>query len=170
MELVASIGRLVLASRESRRLTPAPPETDGAGAATRPVRILVVEDDLDSREGLKNVLEIWGHSVDVAESGAAGVEKALRDRPGVVLIDIGLPEIDGYEVALRIRRTLGTREIFLVALTGYADAQARQRAIDSGFDAHVSKPVDFGKLSNLLAVRVASAAGDGAETPAGSPD
>ena len=170
VELVASIGRLVLASRESRRLTPAPPETDGAGAATRPVRILVVEDDLDSREGLKNVLEIWGHSVDVAESGAAGVEKALRDRPGVVLIDIGLPEIDGYEVALRIRRTLGTREIFLVALTGYADAQARQRAIDSGFDAHVSKPVDFGKLSNLLAVRVASAAGDGAETPAGSPD
>ncbi|MEO8432572.1 MAG: response regulator [Acidobacteriota bacterium] len=171
-ELVAAIERLLSASKETNRLTPPSPEAVKPAAGAEPVRILVVEDDLDSREGLKSVLEIWGHSVDVAEDGAAGIEKAVRDRPGIVLIDIGLPEIDGYEVAARIRQALAGAEIFLIALTGYADAQARHRAIESGFDAHVTKPVDFGKLSTLLSVRVAALSGarEGAPADFPSPD
>ncbi|MDQ2870970.1 MAG: response regulator [Acidobacteriota bacterium] len=120
------------------------------------MRVLVVEDDLDSREGLKNLLEIWGHAVDVAGTGEAGIEQAILHRPRVALIDIGLPELDGYQVAQRIREALGSTDIFLVAITGYADARERAHALENGFDAHVAKPIDFSKLSSILEARAAS--------------
>ncbi len=131
--------------------------------------VLLVEDE----ERIADVLaeQLGDEGLDVRR--AHSLRQALRmlDElvPDVAVIDIGLPEIDGYEVAARIRRALGPAEIFLVALTGYADGEARQRAIESGFDAHVSKPVDFGKLSSLLAVRVA-AAGSATPQPAIPPD
>ena len=115
-------------------------------------RILVVEDDRDSREGLRSLLEVWGHAVEVAGSGVEGIEMALQQRPEIALIDIGLPGLDGYEVAGRIREALGRAEIFLVALTGYAGEEDRERALASGFDAHLSKPVNASKLSSLLSV------------------
>ncbi|MDQ2970026.1 MAG: response regulator [Acidobacteriota bacterium] len=159
-ELVAAVAR-VASPIDSRASLSAPMEVAAHGSAApngngneQLVRILVVEDDPDSRDGLKNLLEIWGHAVDVARTGREGIEQAIRHRPGVALIDIGLPELDGYQVAQRIREALGSEKIFLVAITGYADARARQQALESGFDAHVAKPIDFSKLSSLIAARV----------------
>ena len=152
-ELISSIVRL---ARPMNRL-PEPTPVNSAEAGKRTfIHVLVVEDDFDSREGLKNLLELWGHSVEVAEDGAQAIERALRVRPAVALIDIGLPEIDGYEVANRIRQAVGGDEIYLVALTGHAGKEDRERALASGFDAHVSKPIDFSRLSTLLAARAAT--------------
>ena len=151
-----STGNTRQARRRSRRRTssaierPQPRTVDSTPETFSPSRILVIEDDRDSREGLRNLLEIWGHDVDVAETGPKGIEKAISNRPGIALIDIGLPEVDGYEVARRIRETLGRHGIFLVALTGYADGAERARALECGFDAHVAKPITASALSSLL--------------------
>lgn len=128
------------AEADARRLQ------EGCGA-----RVLVIEDDNDSREGLRSLLEIWGYPVEVADTGERGIEMAIERRPEIALIDIGLPELDGYQVASRIREVLGHDGIFLVALTGYADGDERRRALASGFNAHVSKPIDFSILDSLLA-------------------
>jgi CheY-like chemotaxis protein len=140
-ELVAQVGAL----RAPRVIARA---AEIAGGAT-PCRILVIEDDTDSREGLRALLEMWGHEVEVAADGTQGIEKAISGRPGIALIDIGLPELDGYAVAHRIREALGSSAL-LVALTGYADSQERQRALRSGFDAHLAKPINYSALSSLL--------------------
>ena len=113
-------------------------------------RVLVIEDDVDVREGLRHLLEIWGHHVEVADTGARGVEKAIENPPQIALIDIGLPEIDGYEVARRIRRAHGRDVIFLVAVSGYTGAAERQRALESGFDAELPKPINIAVLQSLL--------------------
>ena len=148
-ELIAAIGSL--AGR-----VPAPPGGVSAsgGSGHRPfppARVLIVEDDRDSREGLREILQVWGHSVDVAQDGTEGIEKAMETQPGIALIDIGLPGLDGYEVAHRIREAFGERPILLVALTGYVDSEERRRASESGFDAHLPKPVSIEKLRPLLA-------------------
>jgi CheY-like chemotaxis protein len=117
------------------------------------VRVLVVEDDGDSREGLRSLLEVWGHEVHVAEDGPAGLEQALAQRPDVALIDVGLPGMDGYQVAARLAEGLGDHPIFLVALTGHAAPEDRRRAFESGFHAHLSKPINYAKLSSLLSER-----------------
>jgi len=154
-ELVGAVNRL--ASREGRE-TASPP----APAS----RVLVVEDDGDSREGLRHLLEIWGHEVEVAEDGNAGVEKAIERRPDIALIDVGLPGMDGYAVASRLREALGDDGIFLIALTGYAGLEDRRRAFDSGFHAHLAKPINYSRLSTLLSEgqgRRAAAAGHAAQ-------
>jgi CheY-like chemotaxis protein len=140
-ELVVQVGALRISGVAARAA-----EIGGRG----PCRILVIEDDTDSREGLRALLEMWGHEVEVAADGNQGVEKAISIRPGVALIDIGLPEVDGYTVAKRIRQALGENGIRLVALTGYADPQERHRAMRSGFDAHLAKPINYSALSSLL--------------------
>jgi signal transduction histidine kinase/ActR/RegA family two-component response regulator len=113
--------------------------------------ILIVEDNDDARETLRILLEMEGHRVETAGDGLAGLEKALALQPEVALIDVGLPKLDGYEVARRLRATAGIRQPFLVALTGYGLPEDRQRAFDAGFDAHVVKPVDRDTLSEVLA-------------------
>jgi len=113
-------------------------------------RVLVVEDDGDSREGLRHLLEVWGHDVIVAEDGSAGIEKAMERRPDIALIDVGLPGMDGYAVAGRLRELLGNDQIFLIALTGYAEPEDRLRALESGFHAHLTKPINYSLLSSLL--------------------
>ena len=135
------------AARDQARGLEAGPETD---SRMTPARVLVVEDDVDLREGLRQLLEIWGHDVDVAETGALGIEKALENPPQIALIDIGLPEIDGYEVARRIRTAHGKEVIFLVAVSGYSGDAEHQRALESGFDAQLPKPIDIGLLQSLL--------------------
>src|SRR6202035_1927047 len=82
-------------------------------------RVLLVEDDADSREALKTLLELNGYAVDVADNGLQGVERAINLRPDIAVVDIALPEMDGYEVARRIRAQLGSNTTFLIALTGY---------------------------------------------------
>jgi PAS domain S-box-containing protein len=113
-------------------------------------RILVIEDDSDNREMMRILLESSGHEVHDAADGASGVELASRLEPEVVLIDIGLPGLDGYEVARRIRATLrgGPR---LVALSGYGQPEDKQRAFAAGFDDHLVKPADPARLASILA-------------------
>jgi CheY-like chemotaxis protein len=112
-------------------------------------RVLVVEDNPDGRAILRTLLRMWGHLVEVAEDGAAGVRKALDWRPEVAVVDIGLPVLDGYEVARRVRAALG-RDVFLIALTGYGSPEDRARAFAAGFDAHLTKPARPEELHTLL--------------------
>jgi CheY-like chemotaxis protein/signal transduction histidine kinase len=121
-----------------------------ADAAAGNRRILLVEDDADTREALKTLLELSGHQVAVAADGGEAVAHAIANRPDVALVDIGLPEIDGNEVARRIRAQLGAGGIFLVALTGYGDEVDEALSRAAGFDAHFTKPVELARLDRLL--------------------
>jgi signal transduction histidine kinase/CheY-like chemotaxis protein len=123
------------------------PPADGRRQGGR--RVLVIEDNPDGRETLRMMLEMWGHHVEVAADGQQGVEQALALRPEVALVDIGLPLLDGYEVARQVRAALG-RNIFLVALTGYGQPHDHRRAFEAGFDAHLVKPAEPEELHELL--------------------
>ena len=127
----------------------------------KPRDILVVEDNADARETLRLLLELAGHRVETAVDGVAGLEKALALQPEVALIDVGLPRMDGYEVARRIRASRGMRRPFLVALTGYGSPEDRERALGAGFDTHIVKPVEHETLMAILATREADAPGAG---------
>ena len=124
------------------------PEISAVGT---PRRILIVEDDSDNRELMRLLLETYGHEVHDAADGVSGVALAVRCQPDIVLIDIGLPGMDGYEVARQIRSTLRDRAR-LIALSGYGQQEDRQRAFDAGFDEHLLKPVDPELLSAELAL------------------
>ena len=107
-----------------------------------PLKILLIEDNADAREMLETLLQLEGYDVGVAEDGRAGLDAILTQRPEVALIDIGLPGLDGYEVARRAREELPPQELYLLALTGYGQSRDQRRALEAGFDAHLSKPVD----------------------------
>ena len=138
-------------------LAPAPPAAATAGV--RPAgrlderMVMVVEDDDDTRAVLSFMLEAEGARVEAAATGLAAVEAAVRVRPHVVLCDIGLPDIDGLEVARRLRDNAGLSGTRLIALTGYGQAEDVRQAIEAGFDAHVTKPINFDQLMALLAGR-----------------
>lgn len=121
----------------------------------RALRILLVEDNADGRATLCALLRLLGHQVETAEDGVQGVEKALASRPDVALIDIGLPRLNGYQVAERLRAALGQR-IFLVACTAYNQPENRQRATAAGFDAYLVKPVAFEDLDHWLSIAAGS--------------
>jgi PAS domain S-box-containing protein len=114
-------------------------------------RILLVEDNIDVAESLLMLLEVLGHDVAVAHDGPSALEIAAGDPPDVMLIDIGLPEMDGYEVARRARRHPALSSILLVALTGYGRDDDREQALKAGFDHHLVKPVDPKILQTLVA-------------------
>ncbi|HVZ75646.1 MAG TPA: hybrid sensor histidine kinase/response regulator [Polyangia bacterium] len=139
--------RLPLARGEA--LEPEPPAIF-ARPGGDPRRLLVVEDSQDNRETLQDILQGLGHEVYVAIDGVDGVERALTLRPDLALVDIGLPLIDGFEVARRVRAAVGS-SIVLVALTGYGQPEDRARAAAAGFDAHLTKPLDFEALERVLA-------------------
>jgi len=128
----------------------AAPVGDAGSRAGKPRRVLVVEDHPDTRESLRSLLRGWGHEVEVAGDGAQGLAKALGWRPEVAVLDIGLPRLDGYEVARRVRPAVGG-EVRLIALTGYGAAEDRQRAFAAGFDHHLTKPADPEELRRLVA-------------------
>jgi PAS domain S-box-containing protein len=125
----------------------------GAGepAAARPRRVLIVEDGADARESLRLLLEQSGHLVETAGDGPSGLLALAAFRPEIALIDIGLPGLDGYTLAEAARRQPETRDIRLVALTGYGQGEDRRRALAAGFDLHVTKPVNPATLHDLLA-------------------
>src|SRR5262249_58957875 len=127
------------------------PSRVSSSSESAPPRVLVIEDDRDSREGLRELLESWEHVVGLADSGLEGIERALKQSPRIALIDIGLPDLDGYERAARLRRHLGKEEIFLVALTGHVGPNHDRQALDSGSAAHLPKPVRFPPLRPPLA-------------------
>ena len=118
------------------------------GAAPR--RILLVEDSQDARDMLRMYLAQLGHQVYEAADGPSAVEAALRVLPDVALIDIGLPGVDGYEVARRIRATPDGRHLYLVAVTGYGQPKDRDQALAAGFDDYLVKPFDRDRLATLL--------------------
>jgi signal transduction histidine kinase len=113
--------------------------------------ILLIEDNADARASLQALLELAGHRVRVAEDGVAGLDALLDAPPDIALVDIGLPRMDGYELARRARQELRGARPYLVAVTGYGAPEDRQRALDAGFDEHVTKPVDEAKLRRALA-------------------
>lgn len=116
-----------------------------------PLKVLIVEDNRDTRTTMRMLLSMgFGHDVYEAGDGAGGVRLALEMRPDVALIDLGLPDLDGHEVARRIRAVLDRRAIVLVALTGYDSPEDRRLAEQSGFDVHLVKPVDSAELSRIL--------------------
>ena len=121
-------------------------ERQGEAAA----HILLVEDNEDAAGALGELLSIWGHEVDIANEGHTALEKARRRPPDVVLLDIGLPGMDGYEVAKALRAEPGLERIRLIALTGYGQETDRRRSSLAGFDHHLVKPVDVEHLRRLL--------------------
>jgi PAS domain S-box-containing protein len=119
--------------------------------STQAWRVLVVDDNVDSADSIASLLESSGHDVKVAYSAEKALEMATEYQPEIMLLDIGLPEMDGYEVAKRLRQNPQLKDLRLIALTGYGQDSDRQRSRETGFDAHVVKPVDWRDLSELLA-------------------
>ncbi len=122
----------------------------GAGRAIPPRRILVVDDNKDAAESLAMLLSLSGHQVMVAHDGALALGIAAAERPEVILLDIGLPGMDGYEVCRRAREE-GLTDTLIIAMTGYGQDRDRQRSKEAGFDTHTVKPVELDHLMELLA-------------------
>lgn len=127
------------------------PPFNSAPGVRRAIRILVVEDNADAGEMLKELLEFDGYTVALAASGQEAVQRAPGFAPHVVLCDIGLPGMDGYQVARAFRAHGALAGAELVAITGYGQDEDRTRARDAGFDRHLTKPVNPSELETLLA-------------------
>ena len=134
-----------------------PAKTGGGDAPTRMadggagLRILVVDDNTDAAEMLAALVALWGHVVEVTHDGPGALAAVSQFRPDVVLLDIGLPRMDGYEVARRLRAAADGDPLVLVAVTGYGQEEDHRRAVAAGFDHHLTKPVTAGTLEALLA-------------------
>jgi CheY-like chemotaxis protein/anti-sigma regulatory factor (Ser/Thr protein kinase) len=130
----------------------APESVRVSTAADEPAmrRIVLVEDSEDIREAVREYLQQLGHEVTVAANGLDGVAKVLEVLPDIAFIDVGLPGIDGYEVARRIRTRPDGKSLYLVALTGYGGPEAKKMAVEAGFDLHLTKPVDVAELPQVV--------------------
>lgn len=126
------------------------------------LQVLVIEDDPDLGEGLKRLLELAGYDVELAGDGPSGIERALERRPRVALVDLGLPGLDGYGVARKLRSLVPREELALVALSGLARADDLGRAVESGFDEYLEKPVSFERLDALIGARLGATRRPGA--------
>ncbi|MCE9553983.1 MAG: response regulator [Planctomycetes bacterium] len=129
---------------------PSSDSTDGELKHAAPRRILVVDDNRDSASSLAMLLKMTGHETQTAFDGLAAVETAESFRPDVVLLDIGLPRLNGYEAARKIREQPWGQTMVLVALTGWGQDDDRQKSADAGFNAHLVKPVEYATLNKLL--------------------
>lgn len=129
----------------------AAPRPKGQKAALAGRRILVVDDHRDAADSLALLLRLLGAEAHVARDGPSALAAARAVRPAVVLLDLGMPGMDGYEVARRLRREPGWRDVVLVALTGWGQEEDRRRSREAGFDHHLVKPVDPPALEALLA-------------------
>ncbi len=125
------------------------PPRDKTGPVERPLRAVVCDDAADLRELVADLLRMKGHEVIVVEDGPSAIRVITAEKPDVALIDIGLPDMDGYEVARALRRDLG-RRVRLIAMTGYGQASDRATALQAGFDAHIVKPASADKIMRAL--------------------
>jgi len=116
-------------------------------------RILVVDDNVDLAHGLAKLLQILGHQVQVAHDGPSGLDKAKQFNPEFILLDIGLPGMDGYQVAAHIRRDERTKDAVIVAISGYGEEEDRRRTKEAGFDHHLVKPIAWEDLIEILSNR-----------------
>ena len=147
------IVRLPLPSDEKRASNG---EVDGVLAPPHaplppPLRVLVVDDNVDTVLSFSMLLQASGHEVRTAHDGLTAVQTALDDRPDVMLLDIGLPGLNGYEVAKRVRQHPQLREVVLVALTGYGQDSDRATSLQAGFNHHMVKPASFEQIKQILA-------------------
>jgi CheY-like chemotaxis protein len=133
---------------------PRKPDADVVAVASVPRRVLVVDDNRDSADSLATLLKLLGHEVDTANDGLEAVAKAAAFRADVILLDIGMPRLNGYEAARQIRARQ-PQGLVLVALSGWGREEDRRRSAEAGFDAHLAKPVDLAALTRLLAERSA---------------
>jgi len=117
---------------------------------TLPLRILLIDDNADSANGLAQCLQSLGHDLRICHNGKEGIGAVKRERPDIVLLDIGLPDIDGYEVAKHLREDKSLADLRIIAMTGYSGEADKNRASLAGFDHYLVKPVDFSKLLDLL--------------------
>ncbi|HEX6900920.1 MAG TPA: ATP-binding protein [Thermoanaerobaculia bacterium] len=127
-----------------------PSKIDRPGQSSASRRILVVDDNRDAAETMSLLLELWGHEVFSAPDGPAALAIAAEHRPEIVLLDIGLPGMTGYEVAQHLREIPGLERVLLVAVTGYGQREDRRRSREAGFEYHLVKPVEPEKLRELI--------------------
>jgi PAS domain S-box-containing protein len=132
-----------------KRVAEPPPPARARNAVAGFCRVLVVDDNVDAAETLAMMLRVLGQRVETAHDGIAAIDLAVRSAPDLVLLDIGLPGLDGYEVARRLRGRMGTKPM-LVAVTGYGQEEDRIRSREAGFDRHVVKPVDERVLAEIV--------------------
>jgi CheY-like chemotaxis protein len=135
----------VVAAREPSTARPA-----ADNGACRRRRVLVVDDNQDTAESLALLLSLGGHEVSTAHDGEAALARVHADRPDVVLLDIGLPRVNGYEVARRLRARYPKERLALVAITGWGQEEDRRRASEAGFDRHLTKPIEAGVVQALI--------------------
>lgn len=138
---------------ERRGTAPQKAGREGGQAVPPPggLRVLVIDDNVDAADSLAMLLGLKGHTVQVTYDGESALRTAQAGLPEVVLMDIGLPKMDGYEVARRLRASPAGRGVLLVALTGWGQEEDRRRSREAGFDHHMTKPVDLDALQQLLA-------------------
>jgi CheY-like chemotaxis protein len=109
-----------------------------------------VDDNIDVIKSTKMLLELWGHEIQTSMDGLSGIKAAQLFKPEVILLDIGLPGIDGYEVARRLRQLPGTKGVLLIALSGYGQTEDLRKSREAGFDHHLVKPADIDQLEALI--------------------
>src|SRR6185369_7379226 len=124
--------------------------SDVAAEPTSQRRILIVDDNVDSADSLAMLLEITGNQTYLAHDGVEAIESIEKYRPEVVLLDIGLPKLDGHEVCRRVREQPWGKDIRIIALTGWGQDDDRRKSEEAGFNGHLVKPVDYDKLLALL--------------------
>jgi CheY-like chemotaxis protein len=142
--------RLPALPAEIAAATPPAQPTSAAAAGMQVGRVLVVDDNPDVAESLTWMLEGLAREVKMTHSGAEAIEVATAFRPDVILCDLGMPGMDGYEVARRLRQESGLAHVLLAALSGYGEEEARRRSKEAGFDRHLVKPIDRTTLEELL--------------------
>jgi CheY-like chemotaxis protein len=112
--------------------------------------VLVVDDNRDSADTTTAILRLLGNEVEAAYSGSGAVEVARHFQPNVVLLDIAMPDMDGFETLKRMRAVPGQEKVFAIAMTGYGTQEDKRRTLEAGFDAHLTKPVELDALVGLL--------------------
>jgi DNA-binding response OmpR family regulator len=126
-------------------------QTEDAGnARSRGRRVLIVDDNRDAADSLALLLGLEGHEARVAYAGRPAIEVAHEFKPEVAILDLGLPDLSGYDVARLLRQDPALARVELIALTGWGQEEHRRRALEAGFDHHVTKPVDLEQLGHLL--------------------
>ena len=143
--------RLSAASPPEARVSEPSSGTAVPGRSGQALRVLVVDDNVDAATALATLVRESGHDVRTAHDGPTGLQAALDYLPNVALLDIGLPGLNGFEIAKQLRQQITFKNAVLVALTGYGQDSDRLRSQEAGFDHHVVKPGDFGKILQILA-------------------
>jgi CheY-like chemotaxis protein len=142
-------------SSEKRSLPPQPPETDeSASPAIRSCRILIVDDNKDAADSIALSVQLAGHTVCTAYDGQEGLALASTFAPDVLLLDLGMPGLNGYEIARRIRQQPWGKTLALIAVTGWGQEQDRRRTKEAGFNAHLTKPVSPSELLGALGTAI----------------